>query len=179
MLEFTGAPSLALDDWTIKVQRGLPSTFDHYCSHAKLLEQFDMKASEGDFSFVSAGHVEGDWPELVVAQRFSPAQGGFDPGIAFLPDSHLLFVGAGTRLLAYDLTTPSRLWEDEADTGFWSWAVYPSAVLMAAELELAAWDRTGQKLWSRFVEPPWNYRVVRNTVHLDVMGRRSEFPLLE
>jgi hypothetical protein len=26
---------------------------------------------------------------------------------------------------------------------------------MAAELELAAWDVGGDKLWSRIVEPPW------------------------
>jgi hypothetical protein len=31
------------------------------------------------------------------------------PGIAFLPDSHLLFIGAGTRLLAYDLERAARL----------------------------------------------------------------------
>jgi hypothetical protein len=62
--------------------------------------------------------------------------------------------------------------------GFWSWSVCPNAVLMAAELELAAWDRTGRKLWSRFVEPPWTFQVVNDEVHLDVMGERTEFPLL-
>ena len=178
VLEFTGAPSVALDGWTIRVQRGLPSTFDAYCSNAKLVDQFDMKSTEGDFCFVSAGPVDADWPDLVVAQHFSPAQGGFDPGVAFLPEGHLLFIGAGTRLLAYDLNRPARLWEDAADIGFWSWSVYPNAVLMAAELELAAWDRTGRKLWSRFVEPPWTFRVVDDKVHLDVMGKHTEFSLL-
>jgi len=178
VLEFTGAPSVALDGWTIRVQRGLPSTFDAYCSNAKLVDQFDMKSTEGDFCFVSAGPVDADWPDLVVAQHFSPAQGGFDPGVAFLPERHLLFIGAGTRLLAYDLKHRARLWEDAADMGFWSWSVYPNAVLMAAELELAAWDRTGRKLWSRFVEPPWSFRVVDDKVHLDVMGKHTEFSLL-
>jgi hypothetical protein len=176
--EFTGAPSLALDGWTISIRRGLPSTFGAYGSHAKLVDQFDMGSTEGDFCFVGAGRVGAEWPELVVAQRFAPAQGGFDPGVAFLPESQLLFVGAGTRLLAYDLKRPARLWEDAADMGFWSWSVYPNAVLMAAELELAAWDRTGRKLWNRFVEPPWTFQVVNDKVHLDVMGERTEFPLL-
>jgi hypothetical protein len=177
-MEFTGAPSVALDGWTIRVQRGLPSTFDTYCSHAKLVDQFDMKAPEGDFCFVSAGPLGPDWPHLVVAQRFSPAQGGFDPGIAFVPESRLLFIGAGRRLLAYDLKLPARLWEDAADMGFWSWSVCPDAVLMAAELELAAWDRSGRKLWSRFVEPPWTFQVVEDKVHVYVMGKRTEVPLL-
>lgn len=160
------------------MRRGLPSTFDAYCSRAKLVDQFDMRSTEGDLCFVGAGPVESDWPDLLVAQRFAPAQGGFDPGVAFLPESQLLFIGAGTRLLAYDLKGLARLWEDAADMGFWSWSVYPDAVLMAAELELAAWDRSGRKLWSRFVEPPWTFQVVNDEVHLDVMGERTEFPLL-
>ena len=81
VLEFIGAPSVALDGWTIRVQRGLPSTFDAYCSNAKLVDQFDMKSTEGDYCFVSAGPVDADWPDLVVAQHFSPAQGGLDPGL--------------------------------------------------------------------------------------------------
>jgi hypothetical protein len=49
---------------------------------------------------------------------------------------------------------------------------------MAAELELAAWDRSGRKLWSRFVEPPWTFQVVEDKVHVYVMGKRTEVPLL-
>lgn len=90
----------------------------------------------------------------------------------------LLFIGAGRRLLAYDLKLPARLWEDAADMGFCSWSVYPDPVLIAAELELAAWDRGGRKLWSRFVEPPWTFRVVDDKVHIDVVGKRTEVSLL-
>lgn len=49
---------------------------------------------------------------------------------------------------------------------------------MSAELELAASDRTGRKLWSRFVEPPWAVHVVGKLVQLDVMGNKTEFPIL-
>ena len=48
---------------------------------------------------------------------------------------------------------------------------------MAAELELAAWDIEGNKLWSRFVEPPWEYKVAGEVIRLDVMGAVSEVRL--
>jgi hypothetical protein len=48
---------------------------------------------------------------------------------------------------------------------------------MSAELELAAWDVHGRKLWTTFVEPPWGYRVEGGRVRLDVMGRGSSFDL--
>jgi hypothetical protein len=48
---------------------------------------------------------------------------------------------------------------------------------MAAELELAAWDINGRKLWSRFVEPPWQYAVARDVITLDVMGTLSRIHL--
>jgi hypothetical protein len=99
--------------------------------------------------------------------------------VAFVPETQLLFVGAGARLLAYDLAGPRRLWEDVADVGFWHWSVHNDAVLMAAELELAAWDRGSTKLWSRFVEPPWSYSVEGARVQLDVMGALSAFGIVE
>ena len=57
-----------------------------------------------------------------------------------IPETSLLMIGAGERLLAYDLETPRRLWEDEAEAGFWGWERHGGLVLMSAELELAAWD---------------------------------------
>jgi hypothetical protein len=99
------------------------------------------------------------------------------PGLFLVPETHLLFIGAGRRLLCYDLLAPSRLWEDEADCGFWSWSRYGSVVLMAAELELAAWDLAGRKRWSRFVEPPWDDAVDGEVITLDVMGVTSRIRL--
>jgi hypothetical protein len=96
---------------------------------------------------------------LVVTQRYAPAAGGFHPGALLVPETQRLFIGAGRRLLCYDLAGPARLWEDEADFGFWSWSRYGEVVLMMAELELAAWTIEGQKLWSRLADPPWEYRV--------------------
>jgi hypothetical protein len=86
-------------------------------------------------------------------------------------------VGAGTRLLAYDLQNLRRIWEDAADTGFWRWKRHGEVIVMSAELELAAWTLEGKKLWSTFVEPPWFYEVRGARVYLDVMGRKSVFDL--
>jgi hypothetical protein len=49
---------------------------------------------------------------------------------------------------------------------------------MSAELELAAWDLRGNKLWSIFVEPPWGYTVDGEQLHLDVMGMKASFDLV-
>jgi hypothetical protein len=51
--------------------------------------------------------------------------------------------------------------------------VHGPTVLMAAELELAARDHRGGKLWSMFVEPPWTYQVASGLVELDVMGTKA------
>lgn len=45
---------------------------------------------------------------------------------------------------------------------------------MAAELELAAWTSSGEKLWTTVVEPPWSYQVFDDLVQLDVMGKNTE-----
>lgn len=130
-----------------------------------------------DLCCVAVGRVNEPWPFLVVAQNLSPAGAGFEPGVLLAPDTQRLFVGAGERLLAYDLAAPRRLWVDQADTGFWSWARHRDVVLMSAELELAAWTQKGEKLWTTFVEPPWEYAVEGDTVLLDVMGTQRRFSL--
>jgi hypothetical protein len=168
---------LALDGWMIHAQHGLPSIYGGYRQHAVLHDEFDLASDWGDCCFVAVAGGGEPWPRLVVAQRYRPNY-GFNPGIAFVPETAVLFTGAGTRLLAYALLDrPRRLWEDAADMGFWHWSVQRSAVLMAAELEFAAWARTGEKLWTMFVEPPWSYQVVGERVRLDVMGKKTEFPV--
>ncbi|HEX8913440.1 MAG TPA: hypothetical protein VF796_13850 [Humisphaera sp.] len=168
---------IGVGDYQLRVHRGpLPGMYGEYRRHAALAEEFALDRPDGDACLVAvaAGH---DWPVLVVAQRFEPCGGGFDPGVLLVPETGVLFVGAGTRLLAYALDGPRRLWEDAADAGFWGWARHGDVVLMSAELELAAWDVRGRKLWTTFVEPPWAYRVEDDRVRLDVMGRLSSFPL--
>jgi hypothetical protein len=147
-----------------------------YTERAALCEEFDLRNPEREHCCVSVSRAT-DWPELVVAQTFWPSAGGFDPGVLLVPETEILFIGAGERLLAYRLGPFERLWEDKCDMGFWGWRQHGTHVLMSAELELAAWDCHGRKLWSTFVEPPWEYQVQENRVQLDVMGVKSEFDI--
>lgn len=156
------------------VSIGLPDLYNDYVKHATLVDELDIRNPKGENCFVSVSHGTG-WPFLVVAQRYYPAGYGFNPGALLTCDTDILFVGAGERLLAYDLTKPERLWEDAADTGFWYWSRHDRFVLMSAELEFAAWDIQGKKLWSTFVEPPWEYKVDGHDVILDVMGENQVF----
>jgi hypothetical protein len=115
---------------------------------------------------------------LFIELGHEPSVGsGFVPGILWVPENSHLFIGAGTKILCYDLSVPKRVWEDVADTGFWGWKRHDDFVLMSAELEVAAWRISGEKCWTTFVEPPWTYRVEGDAVMLDVMGHESRFPL--
>jgi hypothetical protein len=157
---------------------GLPSTYAALVNHAVLSEDLGIRSEEGTALFLAVGSSARNWPDLVVALRFDPGpNAGFHPGIMLVPERDLVFVGAGTSLLAYKLSPVRRLWEDFADCGFWGWKRHGDVVLMSAELELAAWDIDGRKLWSTFVEPPWSYEVHDNRVELDVMGRKSSFAI--
>jgi hypothetical protein len=178
MEQSRGPFTVAVDGWMIHAQHGLPAIYQHFRQHAVLCDEFDLASDEGDHCFLAVAGGGEPWPRLVVAQRYSPSVYGFDPGVAIVPETAVLFAGAGTRLLAYALAgRPRRLWEDAADVGFWHWSVHRSVVLMAAELELAAWTSGGEKLWSTFVEPPWSYQVAGERVQLDVMGKKTQFPV--
>ena len=153
-----------------------PPAYETIVDRASLHDDFRGVAS-GPLLVVQVGRLTDEWPALVISQRFSPGiEAGFVPGALLVPEHEVLFLGAGTRLLAYDLGGPNRLWLDEADTGFWHWRRHGDLVIMSAELELAAWDVRGRKLWSTFVEPPWEYELRDGYVFLDVMGHRSAFP---
>lgn len=165
---------------TVIVQDGgLPEIYGEYRRHASLVEEFDLQSSEGAPFFLGVaagiGSAGPGWPEVVIAQRYDPHVSGFSPGALIAEETDTLFVGAGTRLLAYDLSKPVQLWEDYVDVGFWCWRQHGDFALMSAELELAAWSTRGQKLWTTFVEPPWDYRIEGDRVALDVMGRKSSF----
>jgi hypothetical protein len=169
--------TIATNHYTLLCCEAEPGIHNAYAERAKLAEKFDYAEHRPGFCWVAARPANAAWPTLVVEQRYSPAGFGFDPGLLIIPETEILLLGAGTRLLAYDLAGPARLWEDDADHGFWSWGRHDGTILMSAELELAAWDLNAKKLWTTYVEPPWEYRVDGGTVHLDVMGEKSAFPL--
>jgi len=169
--------TVTISQYTISIQQGsLPAIYGDYRKHAQLAEEFALRPHVGELCFIAVSQAR-HWPFLVVAQRFELAEAGFDPGALLAEETGVLFVGAGRRLLGYRLDPPARLFEDATAAGFWEWTIHGNTVLMIGELELAAWETSGKKLWSMPLEPAWEYHVDRDTVHLDVMGRKTVFPL--
>ena len=118
--------------------------------HALLTDEIDLKSRQGDPLFVAVHDLANDerenWkPRLVVAQTYQSHRGCFNPGFLIAPDTGRLFIGAGTRLLAYDLTTPARIWEDQTECGFFRWGRHQDFVWMEAELEFAVWSTLGKR----------------------------------
>ncbi len=175
-LEDSGSFLFTCGGYTVRgTPAGLPLIYANLKARARLVDEYAL--DEPDLCCVTVTPSGEDWPSLVVAQSCDPAGSGFEPGIALVPETHTVFIGAGERLLAYRLDTVTRLWEDTADTGFHRWHQHGATILLSAELELAAWDVDGRKLWSTFAEPPWHYSIAGSTIHLDVMGIKQSFDL--
>jgi hypothetical protein len=163
----------------ILLASSVPPLYDDYLRHAELSEAFGL-SHDGDYLLVAASPATREWPSLVVEQRYDPGnRSGFTPGVHLITETSILLIGAGTRLLAYDISKSQRVWQDETHGGFWSWAQHHDTVVLSAELEIAAWDLRARKLWSRVVEPPWTYKVVAGTIELDVMGDLTSFAITE
>lgn len=177
------AESIAVEvaGWRLFTASSLPTIASSYREHAELHDDFSEPASRDGqgFFFVAIGRATEDWPGLVITQQFSPSEGGFSPGVLVIPETNIAFIGAGTRLLCYQHLSGrwTRLWEDDADVGFWGWRRHGDVVVMSAEIEMTAWNVSGARLWTTFVEPPWSYEVIDGTVQLDVMGTKTSFTL--
>jgi hypothetical protein len=173
--------SVEVAGWKLTTSSSRPAMEALYREHAELHDDFDdlERRERRGYFFSAITHRSEDWPGLVVTQSFSPSQGGFPPGVLIVPETEVAFIGAGTRLLCYRRAADQwvRLWEDAADVGLWGWRRHGEVVVMSAEIEIAAWNVRGEKLWTTFVEPPWGYEVIEGTVRLDVMGTLSSFPL--
>jgi hypothetical protein len=120
---------VALAGFTVVLSERLPDEDDPHCAHATMVQRFEVAAAKEQrhgsapnelHIAVRRDAVWPAWPFLCVAQRYR-GEGGGDPGVLLAPETGLLFIGAGERLLAYDLLGPTRLWEDHADTGFHAW----------------------------------------------------------
>lgn len=154
----------------------LPDLYPQYRAKAQLADEFDLSHSDAGLSFFGVVRDSG-WPILTIVQRYSPSQAGFIPGAIFVPETSTFFVGAGERLLAYNIDNPRRLWVDSTRSGFWRWYRHEEFILMAAELEFAVWSFDGQKRWSTFVEPPWDFEIHGPNVTLNVMGKISSMDI--
>lgn len=158
--------------YTMSLADSLPPMYYSYCQCAQLVDTFEIEGSYSSLCYLSVARGHG-WPFLIVAQRYSPGtQSGFYPGILFLPETNLLLLGAGERLLAYVLDEPGRLWEYELPGGFWQWERSQDRVIMSSENELAVWDIYGQKRWNFMLEPPWQYALEDDMIYV-YMGDRQ------
>src|SRR4051812_7022513 len=93
------------------VPDGLPSIYSYYRTRTTLLDEISLDDTEsGRQCFFAITRTGEESPLVVVAQRFVPAGFGFEPGALVVPETQRLFLGAGKRLLAYDLSTATRLW---------------------------------------------------------------------
>src|SRR5271156_3091452 len=110
----SGQFRIAVGDYSLLVHRGpMPSIYGSYRQHSSLADEFDLDNPDGESCFVAVGK-SGEGPSLIVAQRFDPCVVGFDPGVLLVPETRVVFIGAGVRLLAYMLDGPKKLWEDSA-----------------------------------------------------------------
>jgi hypothetical protein len=176
------ATTVTIGGYQIAVGAAEPDRLAALRRHAELADDFPLadEAVGDNAGFLFVAVSDGNpWPGLVITQRYSPSGAGFTPGVLLIDEPARLFLGAGTRLLSYERSAGRwrRSWTDQAECGFWQWRQHHGVVLMSAELELAAWDTEGTKLWTTFVEPPWTYQVDADHVDLDVMGLRRSFDL--
>jgi len=150
--------------------------------YADLYERFTLHGEDVRTCFVAVRHNVSWWPALpflVVQQEYKPMKLA-DPGVLFVPETGRMFIGAGRRLLAYQLEEPKRLWEAHVDEEFFSWQRHGNVVVMAAQDELAAWDLNGEKLWwTTEPEHQWSYSVEEDIVTLEIGGRTLKFSLEE
>lgn len=172
--------STSVGEWEIIAADGdLPLIYKHYAANADYAEEIDLRNSEGRLFFFGVRRGNRGWPSLVSAQRYVDARRSFTPCVLLVPETSLVFVGAGERLLCYDADKGEKLWEDFTPIGFWGWRNCSSFVLMSAELEFGVWNQFGKKLWSISVEPPWSLEVVNSVVQLDVMGNIRKYRLAD
>lgn len=158
--------------YTISMADSLPPTYYSSCRRAQLVDTFELEGAYSSLCYltVARGH---DRPFLIVAQRYSPgAQSGFYPGVIFIPETDLLLLGAGERLLAYRLDEPRRLWIEHLRGGFWQWERSQDHIILSSENELAIWDIHAQKRWDFALEPPWQYAVEHDTIHVYMEDRQ-------
>jgi len=169
---WTGPASVAVGGLRLYVDTSRPAALDAYRRTAELSHSLGL-AGDG-YAFVALARAEDEHASLVAEGSFTIA-GGRGPGVLVVPATQQVFLGTGSALTAFDRRSGrwKRTWVDQAEAGFWDWSEHADVVLMAAELELAAWTEDGRKLWSRFVEPPWSYTVEGPQIRLNIMGEVS------
>src|SRR5258708_16852399 len=112
---------------------GLPEYYEVYHEKAKLVDEIDLtrdvsNAADVCFLAVQKGL---EWPFLVVAQKYAPSGlGGFYPQALIIPETDMLFLGAGERVLTYRLAPVEKVGQASAELGFNAFERYGQFVIM-------------------------------------------------
>lgn len=144
----------------------LPHLFGEYNRRARLSESFAMDMTGGSLCWLGVSRGT-SWPFLSVAQRYKAPGAGFEPGALYVSQTNILFIGAGTRLLAYRLDEPSRLWEEQTEVGFHGWTRHGDIVLMTGEQELATWDVKARLLWRIPMRDSRGFKIAEDIVTIE------------
>lgn len=169
--------SATVGEYLVSIHQWLPDTLDGYAEHASFSDTADLQADGGSTALITVARRTG-WPEFVALLRSGFHGPMFSPGVALVPETGVLFIGGGQVVRAYSLRDPMRrLWEEEVAFGFWDWRRFDDVVVMSGEVTIAAWTTSGERLWSSWVEPPWEYEVSGDRVSLDSDDRTSRFEL--
>ncbi len=167
----------SIGKYTITSAEGsLPPLYETYKKHAQFVDERNLHSPDGDPSFASIRTPDAPdtWDDIILYDRPTVKDFGFDPGYLIVPETDRLFTGVGERISCYDLKARKLLWDDIAEWGFWRWTYHGNYVAMSAELGFGLWSIDGVKMWSRFVEPPWSYDILDDRVRLTIMDVVTE-----
>ena len=111
--------------------------------------------------FVGVTVYRDDVAILRVNQFYEQMSESITPGVLIVPETDRLFIGAGSRMLAYDLTTRRRLWIEDAQEMmlFWGWLRRGQHVFAMGELELAVYGLDATPRFRIAADPPWPFEV--------------------
>lgn len=167
MIEFS------VDKYRIAVRiHKAPDAYDLWLQHVKY---FDIDDTNYDDTPIYIGVAQGrGWYEDIIAFKSDPIDyAGFHPGILLIPETELLFIGAGKILKIYDLKNHVMIFQKELSFGFLGWERSGDYVMMLEETELGVYNLNGKELWFAYVEPPWTFEVENDTIILNVMDELS------
>lgn len=167
MIEFS------FDKYTIAVHLDTPpDVYGMWLEYAKYLDTDDL-SKEGTSVYIGIAQG-GRWYEDIIAFNTDPVDyGGFYPGFLIIPETEILFIGAGIIIKTYDLKNHKKVFQKDTFVGFWGWQRWAEYVIMLEELEFGVYDLKGNEIWSTYVEPPWTYEINEGIVTLNVMDKLS------
>lgn len=169
--------SFSVGNYNLNFEQGkLPNIYESYIKNAKLVEEYDINNRDAQLFFLSVGIAE-KWPFITIAQRYEPYMSGFEPGVLLVPETDMLFIGAGERILIYDLKEIKKFDEDYNYPGFLEWIRYKEYIFMLAELEVGCWRITGEKMWNRFAEPPYNITFENDSIIIQMDNETVKFDI--